>query len=146
MKFHTHAKVRCKCHTWHQHTAIVCTLAMKRAKHPRVSNGVLHRLYSEPLCLQEAISELAPCETSLTERVVQPGDAQVVWQRFEDFLQRTIVCFRSQLPSLQQPWRLSQRFTQEQVKTHKAQRTAVQQFQLPAVVPSLLISHPSAIR
>eukprot|EP00878_Enallax_costatus_P022079 GHUV01023412.1.p1 GENE.GHUV01023412.1~~GHUV01023412.1.p1 ORF type:complete len:205 (+),score=34.94 GHUV01023412.1:91-705(+) len=88
---------------------------MKRPKHPKVTDGVLHRLYDKPLSLKEAICTLVPSETGLAERLTRPGEARVVWQRYEDFLQRTIVCFRSQLPQIQQPWRLSQRFTQEQV-------------------------------
>eukprot|EP00775_Hariotina_reticulata_P002141 gene2141-2460_t len=60
----------------------------------------------------KAIVQLAPAEEGLSLRLVRPGDTL---NYCEKFLNKTIVCFCSQPPPQQQPWRLSQRYTQEQV-------------------------------
>jgi hypothetical protein len=84
-----------------------------------ISHGILNRLYAEPLALRDAIARLAP-DTDLAGSLVRLGDSK---KYAEDLLQRTIVCFRSPLPVLQQPWRLSQRYGQQQVG--QACKTAV---------------------
>jgi hypothetical protein len=98
-------------------------MSRQGARPKPISHGVLHRLYAEPLSLRDAIARLAP-DTDLAEGLVCPGDSK---KYAEAFLQRTIVCFRSPLPVLQQPWRLSQRYGQEQVGCGAAGTAAAQQ-------------------
>lgn len=83
-----------------------------RSSQQGISNSVLHRLYAEPLCLRDAIGRLLPGEQDVQQRLVRPGDTR---SYSRTFLDRTMVCFPSPPPAQQQPLRLSQRCTMEQV-------------------------------
>jgi hypothetical protein len=87
-------------------------MSRQGTRHKPISHGILSRLYAEPLALRDAIARLAP-DTDLAGSLVRLGDSR---KYAEELLQRTIVCFRSPLPVLQQPWRLSQRYGQKQVR------------------------------
>jgi hypothetical protein len=64
------------------------------------------------MCLKDAIQYLANGVDGVSELLLRPGDTQAYTHTF---LCSTMVAFEAPPPARQQAWRLSQRFSQEQV-------------------------------
>lgn len=94
-----------------------------------ISSSILQRLYAQPMSLRDALTFLATGVDSISSLLVRPGDT---YAYSDTFLGRTLVAFESVPPARQQAWRLSQRFSQEQVcvlnehiKRRKSQKDGV---------------------
>lgn len=72
----------------------------------------LQRVYAQPLTLADAVGHLAQGVDGIRTLLTRPGDTAAYT---DQFLTRTVVAFESTPPVRQQAWRLSQRFSQEQV-------------------------------
>jgi hypothetical protein len=64
------------------------------------------------MCLKDAICFLANGFEGMQQLLARPGDTPAYT---DSFLAKTVVAFESVPPTRQQAWRLSQRFSQEQV-------------------------------
>lgn len=76
------------------------------------TSGIVQRLYAHPMCLKDAICFLANGFEDMQQLLARPGDTPAYT---DAFLAKTVVAFESVPPTRQQAWRLSQRFSQEQV-------------------------------
>jgi hypothetical protein len=76
------------------------------------SSRIVQRLYAQQMCLKDAVAYLARGIEGMAQLLVRPSDTQAY---ADTFLLKTMVAFESEPPARQQAWRLSQRFSQEQV-------------------------------
>lgn len=77
---------------------------------------IVQRVHAQPMRLRDAISYLAQGVEGVQQMLVKPGDTQAYT---DTLLCKTLVAFESTPPAKQQGWRLSQRFSQEQVGIKK---------------------------
>jgi hypothetical protein len=81
------------------------------------TSRILQRLYANPMCLKDAVSHLANGVEDIQQLLLRPGDTAAY---ADVLLCQTVVAFESVPPARQQAWRLSQRFSQEQVGLARA--------------------------